>query len=1086
MTPIMKPHIRAFQNTILLILLGVSELCYGQVTRTSLPTSTNPGTVALGISNGVQDVTLIITKTTFNTNNACVMFIYGVTGGPGSPGPGGYTGTGITLGGQAGVVGSTQVQVIESSQCALNLSTSSNLNTGYLLEPSLKITLKGALATSTKEIDVVYSHDFCDPDYCGNEQVWTNLGDWTDVPQGSPAILISPVMNSVLPGSSATFQWTASSGASQYCLNLGRTSGGMELKQVCTTQTSVVVTTSDLPSDGSTIYGSILTNFGSGPINSPSLSYKTVDNTVKGRISADQRSGLSLTVAWTEGVNVLSYKLRAGDEISRSNLYQVSGIPQGHPFVTFNIPTTTSVVYIQLITVTANGELIDSYTSVPATNPPPAVSATPTLSTSLNQGILTATLTNGGDAAMQFYLSVGPSVGSVQFYPGTSAFQNGSVSTLLLRTINVQAVPVGTTLYINLWYETPKIASEPGGAREWRFISETKKITTGPTSITPVGNTLATLLPTSGANREPQNFTWNAGSGPDQKEYWLTVGTTTGATNLYNSYNSAVLGLSHSLSAREAIYVPDNINTVFATIYTKISNVWYPNSIQYNLPVITTGSNPFVSFRDCITYAGPATTCTIPTGVYGIDNTQANGFPAFVVQRSNIIIQSAAAPILGGDQVIAKTVLLRTSSTSAECLPLISIAEGVHDVSISGIMLHGNNASFAATCGSPYPGQPTGKDLHIAGQGLAVSNISISNMAFQSAPAFSVQLTGPRLSNITFDHIWIDNPAVGGLTMLDSNDPNDHRVCDGLFYNPTTTDITVKNSIFTNSWTGALAIQLGTNFVADNNRFIRNYWNPYDSAGGNIFVNVCAKNTTIKNTYMDGFPVLTQASGIEVHAKGVLISDNLIIGFAYEGIGLHSAANVTIERNRITSNGLAYDSHPERPNPLKNSPGSPGVSIANRATGYARRTTSGIVLNNNIIGDVYGIPSIDLLSQRMGVAIGACPDNDPNCSNVMGISGVAEIAAVPGVSPVIPAILPIPAVTFLSGVFGETLQYTSIADKLDGNNLVPIGYVGDGRFCQHPLVTQKINAGTPTPIPNTPSQFRNGPNNTNFPSKECN
>ena len=152
---------------------------------------------------------------------------------------------------------------------------------------------------------------------------------------------------------------------------------------------------------------------------------------------------------------------------------------------------------------------------------------------------------------MRFYLSVGPSAGSVQFYPGTSAFQVGSASTLLLHTINVQAVPIGTTLYINLWYETPKIASEPSGAREWRFISETKKITTGPTSITPVGNTLATLLPPSGANREPQNFTWNAGSGPDQKEYWLTVGTTVGATNLYNSYNSAVPDLSHSLSARE-------------------------------------------------------------------------------------------------------------------------------------------------------------------------------------------------------------------------------------------------------------------------------------------------------------------------------------------------------------------------------------------------------------------------------------------------------------------------------------------------------------------------------------------------------
>ena len=177
----MKPTTNHFYGASLLLILGVSQLCEGQVTRTSLPNTTNPGTLAIGISGGVRDVALNI--------GSCQMFIYGVTGGSGSPGPGGYTGTGVTLGGHAGVIGATQIQVIESPQCALNLATSSNLSQGYILQPSLNITLKGTLASGTKVIEVRYSQDFCEPDFCGSEQVWDNLGDWTDVPQGNPAIL---------------------------------------------------------------------------------------------------------------------------------------------------------------------------------------------------------------------------------------------------------------------------------------------------------------------------------------------------------------------------------------------------------------------------------------------------------------------------------------------------------------------------------------------------------------------------------------------------------------------------------------------------------------------------------------------------------------------------------------------------------------------------------------------------------------------------------------------------------------------------------------------------------------------------------
>jgi hypothetical protein len=67
----------------------------------------------------------------------------------------------------------------------------------------------------------------------------------------SKALITSPT-GSTITGSTATFDWSAGSGVSRYCLRVGTTQGGYDLDDVCPSGLTTTIT--NLPANGSTVW----------------------------------------------------------------------------------------------------------------------------------------------------------------------------------------------------------------------------------------------------------------------------------------------------------------------------------------------------------------------------------------------------------------------------------------------------------------------------------------------------------------------------------------------------------------------------------------------------------------------------------------------------------------------------------------------------------------------------------------------------------------------------------------------------------------------------------------------------------------
>jgi hypothetical protein len=73
------------------------------------------------------------------------------------------------------------------------------------------------------------------------------------------AQITSPANNSILPGSSVTFQWNSVSGATAYWLDVGSSLGQADICNVRIAAPSTHYTCNNMPTDGRTIYVRLFT-----------------------------------------------------------------------------------------------------------------------------------------------------------------------------------------------------------------------------------------------------------------------------------------------------------------------------------------------------------------------------------------------------------------------------------------------------------------------------------------------------------------------------------------------------------------------------------------------------------------------------------------------------------------------------------------------------------------------------------------------------------------------------------------------------------------------------------------------------------
>lgn len=186
------------------------------------------------------------------------------------------------------------------------------------------------------------------------------------------AVVTSPAPGTTLPGSTATFSWTAGSGALEYFFYAGSTPGGNQYLGVSTgLNRSRTVTT--LPTNGSTVYVRLWTRFATGwqyndytyTAANTGASLTVAKAAITSPAPGSVLPGSSATFSWSAGSGALEYWLYAGSTPGGYDLYSGS---QGTSLsrTLSNLPRDGRTIYVRLWTRFSTGWQWSDYTFIAA------------------------------------------------------------------------------------------------------------------------------------------------------------------------------------------------------------------------------------------------------------------------------------------------------------------------------------------------------------------------------------------------------------------------------------------------------------------------------------------------------------------------------------------------------------------------------------------------------------------------------------------------------------------------------------------------------------------------------------------------
>jgi hypothetical protein len=364
----------------------------------------------------------------------------------------------------------------------------------------------------------------------------------------SVATMISPASGSVLPGSTATFRWSAGMGVSVYVLYLGSKAGANDLfSSVSSNQ--LFATVSTIPTNGIPVYARL-----NSKINGfwQHLDYVYTEAGAPASMSTPTPStvlsGSAVTFTWNPGAGVSAYSLNVGTTKAGSYDVYNSGVTTQLSAAVSNIPTYGMPVHVRLNSKIAGvWQYVDYvYTEAGSTA---ASMSTPTPSTVLSGSAVTFTWKPGGSVSA-YSLSVGTKgKGSYDVY------NSGATTQLSAAVSNIPTY--GLPLYVRLnskiagtWQNIDYLYTEAGA---------------------PVPASMSTPTPSTVLSGSAVTFTWNPGGGVSA--YSLSVGTKgKGSYDLYNS--GAMTQLSAAVSN-----IPTLGGPVYVRLNSKVNGTW--QSIDY-------------------------------------------------------------------------------------------------------------------------------------------------------------------------------------------------------------------------------------------------------------------------------------------------------------------------------------------------------------------------------------------------------------------------------------------------------------------------------------------------------------------------
>jgi hypothetical protein len=364
------------------------------------------------------------------------------------------------------------------------------------------------------------------------------------------ADMTSPVPGSTLASSSVLFSWNSAPSADQYWLDVGNSVGSGDLWRGSLTSLSQLVT--GLPCDGRTLYVQLYTHVGNvwGPAQrytytAPSVCLATLISPAPGTAL----SATTATFTWTVTAGADQYWLDVGSALGTGDIF--AGATASTTKAVSGVPCDGRTLYVQLYTHINDAWASPRRYTYTAPSGCYSILTTPTPGTVLPSSSVTFnwSAANGAD---QYWLDIGSTIGGSDLWRGALTTTSQLVSGLPCdgRTINAQ-----------LFTHTNGAWSIP---QRYTYTAPTGcfAILISPTPGTVLSNTTVT-------------FGWNAVAAADQ--YWLDIGSTVGASDLWRGALTATSQLVAGL--------PCDGRTINAQLFTHINGAWSsPQRYAYTAP----------------------------------------------------------------------------------------------------------------------------------------------------------------------------------------------------------------------------------------------------------------------------------------------------------------------------------------------------------------------------------------------------------------------------------------------------------------------------------------------------------------------
>ena len=265
---------------------------------------------------------------------------------------------------------------------------------------------------------------------------------------GTPilAALTSPPPGSTLTTSSATFQWTAGAGVTNYILQLGSTGKGSKNLYNGTSTTATQAAITGLPSSG-VLYARLYSQFNGSWAQYVDYTYSAADTPTPAALTSPSSGSLlgsSAAFAWSTGVGVSEYSLCVGDLYSGNcNLYNSGVLKNAFSASVSSLPVYGENIYVRLCSYLSGAWQCNNTTFEESGTPVLAALTSPTPGTQLTGSSATFQWTTGGGVT-NYYLQLGTTgKGSKDIYNGVS-----TTST----SVSVSNLPTnGKTIYARLY-----------------------------------------------------------------------------------------------------------------------------------------------------------------------------------------------------------------------------------------------------------------------------------------------------------------------------------------------------------------------------------------------------------------------------------------------------------------------------------------------------------------------------------------------------------------------------------------------------------------------------------------------------------